>query len=199
MNEKNKQIADGDNIKQALRDINETTIYNITENSEYLQKKLPSYLAKVIYRLNKLIENEARANDDCQIPYEINEKIVYNNVGVYKVFIENYGNYGSIVDKIYDEIDNEKPNSKKKFLENIKNRYLRILSYFVGINNGKNLLEVVRENADEIMKRVYDELLLAYKTSYNALDLTIEDLDICVIIIVCKAFIDCKILEAPKK
>jgi hypothetical protein len=195
MSEEVKFNAEGPNSQQSFGDI----INNITNNYEYIQKKLPSYLAKVVFYLEKVLDDTILPNISPEALYDVEVKIAYNNVVKYKETIENYGNYGATIDRILEALDNEKPNSKKRFLWNINQIYLLVLGDVKkNYSSDENIEKVVNENSDEIIDAVFDKLKYNYLNSFSEIDIMLEDLEICLIIIVCKSFIDCKILEKPK-
>ncbi|WP_128547204.1 ABC-three component system protein [Larkinella soli] len=170
----------------------------IINDYKYLQERLPSYLSIVISRLEKVLDDTPQGLTTLQL-YEINEKIEFNKIKVYKEVIENYGNYGAIVDKIYETLDNEKPNSKSRFLKSINNKYIRQVSDLVAQNPNQDKHSLICKYADIIITNIIDSLSIDYKRSSNFEQIMEEDLQACLVIIVCKAFIDCKILENPNK
>jgi len=184
--------ANGPGSQQSFRDI--------VNNYNYLDTRLPSYLAKVIFFLEKVLDNKIEANTSKNALYDINIKIKFNNVIKYRQAIESYGNYGATIDKILEVLDNEKPNSRKRFFWNINEIY----KFIVGDIKKKYprnspLMDMITIEADDIMDAVFDKLKSNYLESKVNNEIMLEDLDICLIIIVCKAFIDCKILENPNR
>jgi len=184
--------AEGPNSQQAFGDI----VNNITNN--YIQKKLPSYLSKVIFYLEKILDEPIEHKITPQIVYDLNNKIFFNNVIKYKQTIQDYSNYGGTIDRILEELDNTKPNSKKRFLENIRRKYILTLGEVKNFYQDDIGLErLLKENSDEIIDAVFDKLKKSYLESIIDSEIMLEDLENCLIIIICKAFIDCKILEQP--
>ena len=180
--------AKGNNY-QAANDV-------IVNNYPYLQQKLPNYLSLVIGRLEKVLDNNPPSLNSLEL-YEINEKIIHNKVIVYKEVIENYGNYGAIVDSIYETLDDGKPNAKSRFLRSINVKYIKLVGELISQNEGKEKQELICIFADSIIEKIIDILRVDFMGSANGDSIMGEDLDICLVIIVCKAFIDCKILENP--
>ena len=82
---------------------------------------------------------------------------------------------------------------KEKLLSVIKDTYLRIKGKY--ILNSDNAIELIRQNSDNIIDDVYDELYSKME-SYNLFD---EDLILGIRLIMVDAFIRCKILEEPPK
>lgn len=188
--------AEGDRNQQAGRDI--TT--NITNNYEYLSTKLPSRLAEVIFVLEKQLDTPINSTFPKTKKYEIDEKISYNNVIKYQIPIQDYGNYSFIIENIYEDLDNHRPNSKKRFLDSINRRYGLIVGQLLkDTNNQIDRVKVIQQNSDYILDTVFGELKKNYLESDNSSKIMLEDLETCLIIIVCHSFIICKILEEPQK
>lgn len=185
--------ATGDGSQQAFQDI----INNVTNNFNYIQKKLPSYLSQVIYYLDKSIGTNVNFEYPDKTLYEIEEKIKYNHVKKYAEIISEWGVYGAIIDDIYNTLDDEKPNSKEKFLLSINLTYKKILGNYISKNKGKSKSKILETFSDSIIDDVLSKLEVDIMKSEVTSELTIEDIQICLTVIVCKAFIDCKILEVP--
>jgi hypothetical protein len=183
--------AQGQNSQQAG--------HNIINNYDSLQKRYPSYLTKIVYHLEKNLESPVEQNIPNINPYEITSKIEHNNVIRYRQTINDYGNYGAIIDNILESMDNEKPNSKKRFLDSIHRQYKLALGLCKRNHPNLNELDLIRLNSDDIIDIVFDKLKVLFITSDCDYDIMDEDINECIRIIVCKAFIDCKILEPPPK
>jgi len=185
--------ATGQGSQQAFNDI----VNNVTNNYNYVQKKLPSYLSQVIFHLDKSIGVNVEFKYPDRKLYEIEEKIKYNSVKKYKDIISEWGIYGAVIDDIYETLDNEKPNSKEKFLLNINLIYKNILGEYVKLNQSLSKANILENCSDDIIDSVLQKLESNfYKSAING-NLHVEDIQLCLTVIVCKAFIDCKILEVP--
>jgi len=182
--------------------------YSCSRDYDYISQKLPSLISDVVYRLSEILEdiddstyNQSLCEPKNYDDYDIEEKIEYNNLKKYKVLVEDYGVYGYIVDSVYSALDMEKPNSKKKFMQFIKLQYKKILGELLLISHQKKnqseRIDIIREHSDLIMDKVQENLKRTFLESNDNDKIFIEELDYCLTLIACHAFIDCKILERP--
>lgn len=161
--------------------------------------KLPSLLAQIVPTLSQQV---AKATEDASdfMTYEIEQKISHNKLNAFKHCIEEYGQYGSIVDSVYEDFDNQQPGGKSRILNHLRAKYNRIKSEIIQLEQkilpNITALEAVQKNADEILNRatteIREEIITAQKAS-----VVMEDLDLTSMVIVCHGFINCKILEKP--
>ena len=143
------------------------------------------------------------------IPYDILEKIDYNIVIIYKQIFEKYKNYYWICDKILNTIDDNGSFSEKKiFLNYLNDLYIEIIGNFMKdeikkIQEKKGRIPPIKQNiqiikekilADEIVKKIRDSL----KNILND-ELLEEEKNFGINILICYGFIECKILEKPKR
>lgn len=199
MLDKNHQEIKGDNNQQAARDIiNNTTIH--VNNPDYLSKKLPSKVAIIIPILSKAVEKFEDKNLHKKViqPYDISQKINYNDLKEYKGIVEKYGQYRQVLDTTYEEVDNQNPGTKGKILRFINLCYDQIKAKHIkNIGARSDVMEVIRKNADLIMTEVKD--CVKESTIIDSdFKVSIEEFQVCLVIIICHAFIACKILEEPK-
>lgn len=188
--------AEGDRNQQAGNNITN----NITNNYEYLSTKLPSRLSEVVSVLEKQLDIPINSISPKTTKYDFDEKISYNNVIKYKIPIQRYGDYSFIIENIYEDLDNLRPNSKKRFLDSINRKYGLIVGQLLkDTKNQIDRVKVIQENSDYILDTVFGELKSNYLESDNSSQIMLEDLETCLTIIVCHSFIICKILEEPKK
>ncbi len=121
------------------------------------------------------------------------EKILYNNVIIFKPIIKEYAVYQGKLNKLYVEIEKQGSTKKEFVLQNIKTIYLKEKGKF------KNIVEI-RANADKIIENVEKELWKIIDNSSNPnLDLPIEAIKISLLIVMVDAFMRCNILEEPPK
>ena len=78
-------------------------------------QRLTSSLSKVLPKIAASV-SAGQAVQSYEHPPEIQEKINHNNLGSYKIWIDNYGQYAQDIEAIYDEIDSNKPGTKNKIL-----------------------------------------------------------------------------------
>ena len=144
--------------------------------------KLDSNLATVINILAKEKWDEANMYDPIN-SFEIDRKIVYNDLDSAKGLIEEYCLYYGKVDAKYSEFDSLGNNKSNSVLATIKREYLKL----------KN-----SENADKVFFSVIDATKNKILESANYVQIPIDELELCVDILVVDAFIRCKIFENPE-
>ena len=135
--------------------------------------------------LDDELENESSAS------FNIEEKIKHNSVKKYKYIIEEYSKYYGKLNSLYSELEAQGSFKKEKLLRVIRNLYLKIKGQIVA---GKdNELEIIQQNADNILKQIEKSLMdLINKNQSNN-----DDIYIALPIIMVDAFMRCKILEKP--
>lgn len=144
--------------------------------------KLDSNLASIINILSK--EDWDNTENSNQInSYEIDRKINHNNLITSKLIIDDYSLHYGRVDKIYTEFDSLGLNKSSSVLGNIRKEYIKAK----GILNDDNLFF-------EVIQKVQEKI----QTSANYVQTPIDELELCVNILVVDAFIRCKIFENPE-
>jgi len=144
--------------------------------------KLDSNLATVINILAK--ENWDDANKyDTTNAFEIERKITYNELQAAKDLIDEYQIYYGKVDKKYSDFDALGHNKSNSVLATIKRKYIRL----------KN-----QPSADEVFFSIIDTIRDEILKSSNFVQIPIDELDLCIDILVVDAFIRCKIFENPE-
>jgi hypothetical protein len=178
-------------------DINKYTVEVLKKMKRYHEAKFlkPQILRKHIsvlnivinYIGNRIIDNPV--NESPNAP-NIQDKIFYNNVNEYKSIIEEYALYNSHLNKLYKEIEEQGSPKKEIILQNIRNLYLKEKA-------NKNMDEI-RNNADDIIEKIKNKLWENIERNENSFELSIEVIEISLLVILVDAFMRCKILEEPK-
>ncbi|MBN2595406.1 MAG: SMEK domain-containing protein [Marinifilaceae bacterium] len=145
--------------------------------------KVDSNLASVINILSQEAWDEVNKPDAVNV-FEIDRKISYNNLTASEAIIKEYFVYYSKVDEKYSEFDLQGKNKSFSVLSAIRKEYLK----------NKNI-----DNADKLFETVVDSIREKVLTSANFTQIPIDELDLCVDILVVDAFIRCKIFENPEK
>jgi hypothetical protein len=144
--------------------------------------KLDSNLASVINILSK--EDWDNTENPSQInSFEIDRKINHNNLVNSKLIIDDYSMHYGRVDKIYTEFDALGLNKSNSVLGNIRKEYIKAK----GILNDDSLFF-------EVIQKVQEKI----QSSANYIQTPIDELELCVNILVVDAFIRCKIFENPE-
>jgi len=144
--------------------------------------KLDSNLAMIINILAK-----EDWNDDCQSEpihkFEIDRKISHNQLSKAKDLIEEYSLYHGKVDSKYSEFDSLGSNKSNSVLAKVKREYVKAKGVGSSDDVFFSVIEVLKEKIIE---------------SANYLQIPIDELELCVDILIVDAFIRCKIMENPE-
>ncbi|MBI3232719.1 MAG: hypothetical protein HYZ42_01525 [Bacteroidetes bacterium] len=169
----------------------EAKILRLISGNNILVKN-PSALNVVIGFVGKQIFGDNNTTEPTNAP-DTEEKILYNNVILFKPIIEEYAVYQGKLNKLYEEIEKQGSTKKEFVLQNIKSIYLKEKGKFKDIDE-------IRVNADTIIESVENELWEIIDNSSNPnLDLPIEAIKISLLIVMVDAFMRCNILEEPPK
>ena len=148
--------------------------------------RVDSNLTEIINTLSK--EDLGDLNSDINLDeFFIDEKIQFNNLNVTKDIIEDYKVYHFKVDEKYKEFDKQAKNKSHSIFHSIQKKYLSFCS-----EKDKNY------NEDQIFLKVIDKVIETVQQSKNYIEIPIEELEMCVSILVVDAFIRCKIFKNPK-
>jgi hypothetical protein len=145
--------------------------------------KLDSNLASVINILSKERWDDI-SNSDFINSFEVYRKITFNELDRSRSIIEEYRVYYKKVDEKYSEFDQQGVNKSYSVLRSISKEYIRL--------KGK-------ENPDEIFDAVIERTKNKVLESANFNEIPIDELELCVDILVVDAFIRCKIFENPEQ
>lgn len=149
--------------------------------SEVDQMRVESSLAAIISILAKEDWNSGDSVLQTQV-FEIDQKITYNQLNAARSIVEDYKIHHARIDKIYSEFNKMGANKSISVLHSIRLEYL---SY-------KTKLA-----ADELFLKIAERVIERIQTSSNYVPIPVEELELCVNILVVDAFIRCKIFENP--
>ena len=145
--------------------------------------KLESNIAGII---NILAENIDIASIPPEtVPFAIEDKIDFNNLQGVQEIIDDYKIFYHKLDQIYSEFDKGGKNKSFSVLQEIRKQYIKL----------KN----TEKSSEEIFYEIIDNLLTIIKNSRNYVEVPIEELQMCVDILVVDAFIRCKIFKNPER
>jgi len=150
--------------------------------SEIDPSKLDSNLATIINILSKEKWHESDGNIDVN-PFEIDRKISFNDLKNKSDLIHDNKIYHHIVEEKYTQFDSLGKNKSISVLSKIRRFYL----------NNKN-----KNDADTTFSLVIDEVIDEVLSSDNFQKIPLEELEMCVEILVVDAFIRCKIFKNPE-
>ena len=169
----------------------ESKILKLISESNILVKN-PSALNVIVGFVGNRIFGDAIKEEPTNAP-DTEDKILYNNVILFKPVIEEYAVYQGKLNKLYEEIEKQGSTKKEFVLQNIKSIYLKEKGKYENI-------EGIRANADIIIENVENQLWKIIENSSNpVLDLPIEAIKIGLLIILVDDFMRCNILEEPPK
>lgn len=156
-------------------------------------------LANITNKSDDEIERTYKVSQYELEEYNIEDKIEFNKVIKYKEFVDEYSQYYTICDEAFNVIDNNNVGSKKRILTSINQLYKQSKGEFLFNyrNSGKENIEIVRENADNIIEMIMRELELRIINDQSCDELHIEYIQDGLIRVICYAFVKCKILEKP--
>lgn len=144
-------------------------------------EKLDLNLTTIINILVKENLNTNNSNPTIN-SFEIERKISYNNLKSASITINDYKIHYSRLDKIYTEFDKQGVNKSYSVLETIRQEYVKLLINF---------------SDDQLFLKVKDNVIEKIMLSANFVKMPIDELELCVNILVVDAFIRCKIFENP--
>jgi hypothetical protein len=144
-------------------------------------EKLDSNLTTII---NILAKENLNENSDFNIKvFEIERKITHNNLKTSKYIIDDYKIHHNRLERIYGEFDKQGANKSLSVLQKIKQVYVELFSNFSG---------------DELFLKIKDDIIEKIRQSANFVKMPIDELELCINILLVDAFIRCKIFENPE-
>ncbi len=150
--------------------------------SEIEPEKMESNLAAIIEWLAKEDWNIEAPPPETR-DFVIDEKITYNHLDTAKPIIDDYKIHAGRVGKIYGEFDRLGANKSLSVLNGIRREY--------GARRNRTA------NPDSLFYDIIDSVTERVRNSVNFKPMPVEELDLCVEILVVDAFIRCKIFENP--
>ncbi|MCD9479349.1 hypothetical protein [Photobacterium phosphoreum] len=161
--------------------------------------QIPSLLTPLLQGIVDVYEPYSYIPDGPHTSPETETKISYNCVNIYADDIRDSSGLMSMIENIINEIDNNKPNSKDKFLYAIKQKYTScknklLISSNIDLSNPVEIKTIISKNADHLIYSVLEEIFSTVNVDKAC---SVELLKAAQSLIVCYGFINCKILEDP--
>ena len=144
-------------------------------------EKVESNLATIIKILSKVNWGEGTTDFET-VPYDIDEKISYNQLDTARVLIDDYKIHYGRIDKIYLDFDREGANKSLSILNGIRTEYIAL-----GTTG----------SPDQRFFSIIETVIQKIRASANYTPMPEEELALCVQILVVDAFIRCKIFKNP--
>lgn len=175
-----------------LRDISIMPIEKLKAVYDFIERELgkeidPAKIDSILTDIINILSNIEPKLDSQELTidsFAINEKIEFNDLGSIREMINEYSIYGQRLDEIYSEFDKQGKAKSFFVLQTIRKQFLTI----------KNRLK----NPDEIFYEIAKNIRESILQSRNFSELSVEELDFCVDILIVDAFIRCKIFDNPK-
>lgn len=128
-------------------------------------------------------------------PFTVQEKIDYNNLELYAFVVKRYSEYNGRLQSLYTELEKQRSFKKQSLLRGISMLYLKVLGAYKQ-NEDHTQADIACKNADDIFEDVKNELVERVVQEVGN-DLSLEDIEFGVLLVMVDAFMDCKILEPP--
>ena len=115
-------------------------------------------------------------------PFDIEEKISYNQLDKARIFINDYIIHHPRIEKIYNEYDKQGVNKSFSVLNGIRTEYAKLSKL---------------DKTDDIFFKIIEKVINKIRESANYTPIPDEELELCVQILVVDAFVRCKIFVNP--
>jgi len=145
--------------------------------------KLDSNLADVINILAKE-DLSNKVSDDAIKSFNIDSKILHNQLNYAKSIISDYAAYYSKINDKYQEFDTIGSNKSISVLQSINKMYIETKS--------------ITDEPDSIFFKVIEKIMAKVNESANFIKIPVDELELCANIVCVDAFIRCKIFENPQ-
>lgn len=177
-------------------DYHEENHFHLSDDSI---QEIPSLLNDLFPPLSEVILDYQSKNPDEQynITYDITLKIEHNLIVKYKEILEEYGNYMSPVQLFLDTLDTNSPWNRLLFLKHINGMY-RDLIFDEKEEDEEKIDFIKRKKWDYVIDKIRDLIYNDYINSpLKSKTHTKEQIQLAIVVVLCKSFVDCKILENP--
>lgn len=196
--ENNRQeVNNSPNSLVSGRDVYVTNNYNYPSQSKLIKRQL--LLQRIIEKIANLTSDDEINMNNVEMPYDISDKIEYNNIIVYRQLLEENIIYYDSCNDILNALTDEKgDNCKTRVLRDFKNKYQERIGELIKENGENSRINFIRTNSDLIIKEIINLITAKINESVTAADILYqEDVDFGVTTFVCYCFYECKILENP--
>ena len=144
--------------------------------------KIESNLTVIITILSKEDWNQEVTGIE-KVPFDIDNKILYNQLNTTRSIIEDYKIHYHRIDKIYLDFDKQGVNKSISILNGIRTVYIAL---------GNEV------SPDQCFLAIIDKVKQKILSSSNYILMPYEELELCVQLLVVDAFIRCKIFKNPQ-
>lgn len=171
-------------------------IHNYIENKKRLHSLMPKFIEILAYNV---ISTEPETPSNIPSSYEIPDKIKHNGLEKYRSLVDDYGNYYAICENSFKALEHVVTFPKERILISISEKYRKIKRELLHLycKESNSEMDVIRKYSDYIIDEISDKIKEDIRLNCKEENITEEDLDYCIPIFLCYAFVECKILERP--
>lgn len=169
----------------------------------------PSIFMNLVEIIASMDNFQDRKLIDDYSTYDIDGKIDFNEVIKYRSRIEDFYLYNNMIEKSYQALNEKMPAAREKSLNRINQYYhdcigdlqIENKEYLkkieCKIEKNKAFLQIIKDNSDEIIHCVIENVKKTCINALNATAVSIEEIEMHAAYIVFHAFVECKVLEKP--
>ena len=167
----------------------DTTGTRLAEASAFLRKNLrrsiPStdrLMSGLEYVISELSKDGSEDPDFDVTPFRIEAKVAFNGLSYGQDVINEYTSHYTKVDRIYSEYTKQGQNKSKSVLQKLHKIYLHFKQ---------------ESSGDTLFRQIERELVSQVNAANMPAGFSVEELEMCVDILMVHAFMECKIFEKP--
>ncbi|HDO1321411.1 ABC-three component system protein [Aeromonas veronii] len=142
---------------------------------------LETNIAAIINTLAKEDFSNIECTDFPQ-PFNVNDKIIFNNLNAAEYIIEDYKIHHAKVSRIYSEFNEMGKNISISILSSFRTSFIKLSKEYTG---------------DDLFFKIIESAVDTVRKSANFTQIPLEELELCVSILAVDAFIRCKIFRDP--
>ena len=175
-------------VGNTFNKINIQNVNNLNPNAQLVQNLYytpikPMFITKIINKLYELSTHEIPTNDIDLKRYKIHEKEDFNRLNRWKEDIKRYAPYRGQMNEIYQGFEDLGQNKREMVYNWLNSAYRRLHDEL----DADKLFDALK---DYVSKKVNDDITLLD-------DITYEEMEMNVCIVLVDAFIECRIFEKP--
>lgn len=184
-----------DNYGVMATNINGPVTYNTIEAKKRLHALMPRFIEILA---ENMIKDSPSGSNCIPTSYKIEDKIEHNKLSKYRYLVSEYGNYYFICENAFTSLDNIIPYSKERILRSISEKYKDEKRLLLStVDQEITDMVLIRSNSDYIIDKIMTTIREEIMLNYYEENIMQEDLDYCIPVFLCYAFVECKILERP--
>lgn len=138
-----------------------------------------------------MANNDYESSAHNALSFDIDQKISFNNLSTSRGLIEEFSAFSTLLDSLYNAADQQSPGMKTRVLTNMKIQYRKKTMVVPELSKTDILSSLISDLKSKLATTTIE---LPKEVSASIYD---EDLETCAVIIVCHAFMNCKIMDRP--